>query len=129
MFVTMHIRPHTTCTLPLLPHLTCITAAAMCGVKLDVSDLVTIHVIFDQQWARGPQIVQGYQAIGSAHCTVQTSVIKSDSCQLCVSLQHQEQQWTVCSTAQNGSDDAVLQAPSQSSSRKQHVERSASSLG
>ena len=68
----------------------------MCGVKLDVSDLVAVHVIFHQQWPRRPQIIQCYQAIGCAHCTVQTSAIKSDCCQLCVSLQHQSNsQWYV----------------------------------
>ena len=79
-------------TLHLLPYLTCITAAAMCGMKLDVSDLVAVHVILHQQWPRRPQIIQCHQAIGCAHCTVQTSAIKSDCCQLCVSLQHQQQQ-------------------------------------
>ena len=70
----------------------------MCGVKFDVSDLVAVHVILHQQWPRRPQVVQGYQAIGCADGTVQTGVIESDSCQLCISLQHQEQQLAMHST-------------------------------
>lgn len=35
----------------------------MCGMKLDVSDLVAVHVVLYQQWPGGPQIIQRYKAI------------------------------------------------------------------
>ena len=66
---------------------TCAAGAAVNRVELDVSNLVPIHMILDQQGAGRPQIVQGHQAVGCAHRAVQPAVVVPQGRQLSIRLQ------------------------------------------